>query len=65
MSVNLSIEEIRHSLPNATRDQAIEKFRKAEGVWNSKWTMLHDVWAGTAQTTFLITRLKIQMVDVF
>ncbi|WP_440877209.1 nuclear transport factor 2 family protein [Thalassotalea sp. PLHSN55] len=36
MNIDLSIEEVRHPLPNFTHKQAIEKVRKAENAWNAQ-----------------------------
>lgn len=36
MNLDLTIEDIRHPLPNFTLAQAIAKVRKAEDAWNSK-----------------------------
>ncbi len=36
MSIDLTIEEVRHPLPDFTLSSAIEKIRKAENAWNTK-----------------------------
>jgi hypothetical protein len=36
MNNDLAIEEIRHPLPNFTRETAIQKIRKAEDAWNTQ-----------------------------